>query len=162
MGLKKRFGIVLLVALFTLFPIRADAATLSDVSNQLVCQCGCTQILKSCNHISCMVRDVMNTVISQQLSEGQSEAQIIQFFVDQYGEQVLAALPKRGFNLMAWILPFAVLLVGGGVIYFSIRRWVRRDGQLQVSANAETTVEDDEYQRQLEKELEEFVGSGFR
>lgn len=162
MGLKKRFGMALLVALLTLFPIKVDAATLSDVSKQLVCQCGCTQILNSCNHISCMVRDVMNTVISQQLSEGQSEGQIIQFFVDRYGEQVLAALPKRGFNLMAWILPFAVLLVGGGVIYFSIRRWVRRDGQLQVSASAETTVEDDEYQRQLEKELEEFVGSGFR
>jgi len=162
MGLKKRFGIVLLVALAALFPIRADAATLSDVSEQLVCQCGCTQILNSCNHISCLVRDVMNAAISQQLSEGQSEGQIMQFFVDRYGEQVLAALPKRGFNLVAWLLPFAALLAGGGVSYFAIRKWVRRDGQPPGSVNAETTVEDDEYQRQLEKELEEFVGSGFR
>jgi cytochrome c-type biogenesis protein CcmH len=162
MGLKKRFGIAIFIALATLFPIRADAASLSDVSKQLVCQCGCTQILDSCNHISCMVRDVMNAAISQQLSEGQSEAQITQFFVDRYGEQVLAALPKRGFNLVAWLLPFAVILVGGGAIYFAIRRWVRRDGQPPVSVNAETTVEDEEYQRQLEKELEEFVGSGFR
>ncbi len=161
MGLKKRFGIALLVALATLFPIRADAATRSDVSKQLVCQCGCTQILNSCNHTSCMVRDVMNTVISQQLSEGQSEGQIMQFFADRYGEQVLAAPPKRGFNLIAWLLPFAALLAGGGAIYFAIRKWVRRDGQPPVSVSAEAD-EDDEYQRQLEKELEEFAGSGFR
>ena len=162
MGLKKRFGIAILIALVTLFPIRADAATQTDIAKQLVCQCGCTQILNSCNHSTCMVREVMNTAISQQLSDGQSEAQIIQLFVDQYGEQVLAAPTKSGFNLMAWILPFAVILGGGGVIYFAIRRWVRRDGQTPVSVNAATTVEDDEYQRQLEKELEEFVGSGFR
>lgn len=162
MGLKKRFGIAILIALVTLFPIRADAATHSDVAKQLVCQCGCTQILNSCNHSTCMVREVMNTAISQQLADGQSEAQIIQFFVDQYGEQVLAAPPKRGFNLVAWILPFAVILVGGGVIYFAIRRWVKRDKETLVSADAETTVADAEYQRRLDKELKEFVGSGFR
>lgn len=162
MGLKKRLGIAILIALVTLFPIRADAATHSDVAKQLVCQCGCTQILNSCNHSTCMVREVMNTAISQQLADGQSEAQIIQFFVDQYGEQVLAAPPKRGFNLVAWILPFAVILVGGGVIYFAIRRWVKRDRETLVSADAETTVADAEYQRRLDKELKEFVGSGFR
>lgn len=162
MGLKKRFGIAILIALVTLFPIRADAATHSDVAKQLVCQCGCTQILNSCTHSTCMVREVMNTAISQQLADGQSEAQIIQFFVDQYGEQVLAAPPKRGFNLVAWILPFAVILVGGGVIYFAIRRWVKRDKETLVSADAETTVADAEYQRRLDKELKEFVGSGFR
>ena len=162
MGLKKRFGIAILIALVTLFPIRADAATQTDIAKQLVCQCGCTQILNSCNHSTCMVREVMNTAISQQLSDGQSEAQIIQLFVDQYGEQVLAAPTKSGFNLMAWILPFAVILGGGGVIYFAIRRWVKRDRQTLVSVDAETTVADDEYQRQLDKELKEFVGSGFR
>lgn len=163
MGLKKKFAIVFLTILFSLLPAQASAQTVTSISDQLICQCGCTAVLTNCTHAECMVRDEMTTLIKQKLEQGQTEAQIVQFFVAQYGEQVLASPPKKGFNLTAWILPFAAILAGGGVIYVAVRRWVRR-GE---SAQADTGVEAEEvdyvkYQHQLEKELAEYSERSFR
>jgi cytochrome c-type biogenesis protein CcmH len=109
-----------------------------------------------------MSRDTMTTLIEQGMAEGQSEAEIIQFFVAQYGEQVLASPPKRGFNLTAWILPFAAILGGGGIIYMAVKKWVWQGRQSAITAEAEVEESDEEYQRRLEKELAEFTERGFR
>ena len=104
----------------------------------------------------------MTAFIEQEIAGGQSEPQIIQSFVDQYGEQVLASPPKRGFNLVAWLLPFAVILVGGGIIYIAIKKWVWRGQQPTTTGEAEVEEGDEEYERRFEKELEEFTERGFR
>ena len=137
MGAKKGLSIVLLVALFLLIPARADAATVSDISRELICQCGCNMVLPNCAHSECMARDTMATLIEERLAQGQSKEQIIRFFVAQYGEQVLATPTKRGFNLVAWVLPFAALLFGGGVVYTALKMWVRRGRRFQVGAMAD-------------------------
>ncbi|MFQ5996779.1 MAG: cytochrome c-type biogenesis protein CcmH, partial [Dehalococcoidales bacterium] len=99
---------------------------------------------------------------AQKIDQGQSEEQIIQFFVAQYGEQVLAAPPKRGFNLMAWITPFVALIVGAGVIYIALKKWVRREALSRTYTPAELDEEDEEYRRQLEEELKEFSERSYR
>jgi cytochrome c-type biogenesis protein CcmH len=104
----------------------------------------------------------MTALIEQKLAQGQSEEEIIQSFVAQYGEQVLASPPKRGFNLVAWGLPFAAILFGGGIIYVALKKWVWQGRRSPAVAGAEVAGGDEEYQRRLEKELEEFTGSGFR
>ncbi len=109
-----------------------------------------------------MSREAMTALIEQKLAQGQSEEEIIQFFVAQYGEQVMASPPKRGFNLVAWILPFAAILGGGGVIYFAVKAWVRRGEEHQTDAETEVEEGDEEYQRQLEEELKEFTERSFR
>ena len=163
MGLKRKLGIILLlVALLFFSPARANAQTVSDVSKQLICQCGCNIVLLNCSHAECTSREAMTTLIKQKLAQGQSEEQIIQFFVAQYGEQVLAAPPKRGFNLMAWVTPFVALLFGGGVIYIALKKWVRRGRLSQTYAMTEANEEDEKYQRQLKKELQEFTEGSFR
>ncbi len=162
MGLKKKFGITLLVLLLSASPARAASATVGDISKQLICQCGCTMVLANCTHSECMSRNMMTTLIEQKIAQGQSEEEIIRFFVAQYGEQVLASPPKRGFNLVAWLLPFAAILSGGGIIYIALKKWVRRGKIRQTSAMTEAEEGDEEYQHRLEKELEEFTGRGFR
>lgn len=162
MGLKEKLSIILFVILLSFSPAKANAQTVSDISKQFICQCGCNMVLLNCSHAECGSREAMTTLIKQKIAQGQSEEQIIQFFVAQYGEQVLAAPPKRGFNLMAWVMPFAALLFGGGVIYVVIRKWVRREMRSQTYATAETNQEDEQYQRQLEEELEEFTERSFR
>ncbi len=163
MGLKK-LGIAIAIAialvLFSASPVMAAPPAVGDISEELICQCGCTLTLNSCTHIECMSRASMTTQIEQRLAKGQSAKQIIQFFVDQYGEQVLSSPPKRGFNLVAWLLPFAAILGGGGVIYMALKKWVRQSRQTSVITKA--AEGDEEYQRQLEKELEEFTEKGFR
>jgi len=72
---------------------------------------------------------------------------------------VLSAPPKKGFNLAAWVTPFAALLFGVGVVYVTLKRWVRREKQNHSSVVIE---EDERYTRQLEKELKEFNERSFR
>ena len=153
-------GIALSLIVLAASPVAARAATVGDVAEGLVCQCGCTMILSSCSHLECGSRDAMTTLIGQKLDQGETPAQITGYFVAQYGEQVLSSPPKRGFNLTAWVLPFAVMLIGGVVIYIALKKWVRQGGRSPTSAVAEE--EDKEYQHQLEKELEEFTERGFR
>ena len=50
--------------------------------------------------------------IKQQLAAGTTPDAIIAQYVSKYGEQVLAAPTKRGFNMVVWVLPFAMLLIG--------------------------------------------------
>jgi cytochrome c-type biogenesis protein CcmH len=49
-------------------------------------------------------------VIRDKLAEGWTEAQIKQYFVDQYGVRVLAAPPASGFNWLAYLLPALALV----------------------------------------------------
>ncbi|MFQ5997453.1 MAG: hypothetical protein ACE5KP_07520, partial [Dehalococcoidales bacterium] len=83
MALKRKLGIILIfiLALVFGFPARANAATVSDISKQLICQCGCTMVLLNCSHAECGSREAMTTLIAQKIDQGQSEEQIIQFFV---------------------------------------------------------------------------------
>lgn len=162
MGLRKKIGVLLLIVLLSFPSAGVSAATLSDISKQVICQCGCTLVLANCTHSECMSRDNMTTQIAESLAQGLSEKKIIQNFVAQYGEQVLASPPKRGFNLTAWIAPFAAIILGGGVIYFSLRTWVGRNRDTVASTVTDSDQDSGEYRRRLEKELEEYDGRGFR
>ncbi len=160
---KAVIGFVLFLAMMLLLlPLPVKAATANDFSTQLICQCGCTLVLNNCTHVECHSRSDMINAIKVNLEQGKSEEQIIALFVTQYGEQVLASPPKRGFNLMAWILPFAAILAGGVIIYISLRRWVRQGHQLQTSTTAESDEGNEEYERRLEQDLKEFRERGFR
>jgi cytochrome c-type biogenesis protein CcmH len=65
----------------------------------------------------------MRAIIRQQLQEGRSEQQVIQYFVDRYGEQIVWEPPMQGFSLLAWTVPFLLLLAGVVVIFFVLREW---------------------------------------
>jgi cytochrome c-type biogenesis protein CcmH len=67
----------------------------------------------------------MRGVIRQKLEMGESREQIIQYFVDRYGESILLEPPKRGFNLVAWRGPFLAVLVGAIGLYWLLRNWTR-------------------------------------
>jgi cytochrome c-type biogenesis protein CcmH len=161
MSLKK-LGITLFLFLVFASPVMAEYTTVSDIADQLICQCGCNMVLSNCTHAECGSRKAMTDLIEQKLAQGQSQQEIIQFFVAQYGEQVLASPPKRGFNLIAWALPFVAILGGGGIIYIALKKWVSRGKRRQTIAVTGAEQEPSKYQRQMEKELAEFTGRGFR
>ncbi len=160
--MKTKMGVILVVLLVFLLPARASAAAVSDVSSQVICQCGCTLVLENCTHEECHSRDNMTALIAQQLEQGKSEEEIVQLFVTQYGEQVLASPPKKGFNLTAWILPFASILFGAAVIYVLIRKWVRTGQYSPVAVKPEADESDADYERRLEAELKSFTERSFR
>ena len=55
----------------------------------------------------------MRVLVREKLSEGWTRQEILEFFVQRYGEKVLSAPPKEGFNLIVWMVPPATLLAAG-------------------------------------------------
>lgn len=64
-------------------------------------------------------------LILEKIRNGETDAQIRQYFIDQYGDRVLGAPPPEGFNLGAYLLPLFILAGGVGILLFSLRGWLR-------------------------------------
>ncbi len=90
-------------------------------------------------------------IIRQKLTEGWTEDQIIQYFVDQYGARVLATPPARGLNWLVYILPPLAFILGVYVLYRAIRGW----SQATVTEEPfPSKAPEDPYIARLEEELE--------
>jgi cytochrome c-type biogenesis protein CcmH len=68
----------------------------------------------------------MRSIVRERLAAGESPEQVVQYFVERYGEWILLAPPRRGFTLLVWLFP--VVAVGGGLVVAGLllRRWTRR------------------------------------
>lgn len=96
-------------------------------------------------------------LIRQKIAQGESKEQIIQYFVDMRGEEILAAPPKRGFALTAWLLPLFVLINGAALVVFLTLRWARRQAPAASAVPAADTepspLASDPYWQRLQQEL---------
>ena len=120
----KRVAQLLLVALVAVLLLGAgDDARFNDLGHRLMCTCGCSQVLLECNHVGCTASDGMRKELLVAMNTGKSDDQVLNGFVDKYGMTVLAAPTKSGFNLVAWVMPFAILLVASAFTVWIVRRW---------------------------------------
>ena len=127
----------------------------NEVARELWCPLCSGVRLDACELKAC---DQMKDEIAIKLTDGEDLASIKSYFVDQYGPQVLGEPPREGFNLLAWILPIAVLLAGGVFLVTRGRKLFRRpDAPVAAAASGEAqgSVEDP-YADQLEKELKQY------
>ncbi len=104
----------------------------------------------------------MRGVIRERLQAGQTREQIEAYFVEKYGEWVLLAPAKRGFNLLAWVLPFAGVVAGGVMVAMLVHRWSARQAGDEgepgaADAAAPARPEDAAYRDRLRRELEDFA-----
>ena len=93
------------------------------LSHQLMCQCGCAQLLGECDHVGCPDRDKELSELTTDIAEGLTDQQVMDEFVAKYGATVLAAPTTKGFDLVAWIAPFAVFAAALLGTILLIRRW---------------------------------------
>ncbi len=130
------------------------ALSVDEVAKDLICTCGCGKMLNACEMESAKQ---MKVLIGEMIDQGQDRNQILSYFVEQYGESVLAAPTKRGFNLTAWVIPFVAMGIAVGVIYFVMAKWVLK-GKTRKRRGKKTHPgpEEDKYTRKLKKELKEF------
>ena len=64
--------------------------------------------------------------IRELMKSGNSDNEILEYFVERYGEWILRSPTKRGFNLVLWILPGAGILIGLFIVLFRSKNWVRQ------------------------------------
>jgi cytochrome c-type biogenesis protein CcmH len=115
----------LTVAVAVCFSIGATDASsrYNDVNHRLMCTCGCAQILGECNHVGCPNSAGELTELRAGIQAGKADQEILDSFVAKYGAVVLAAPTTQGFDLVAWIAPFAVFAAALLGTILLVRRW---------------------------------------
>jgi cytochrome c-type biogenesis protein CcmH len=99
----------------------------------------------------------MRGVIRQQLQEGKSEQEVIQYFRSSYGDQIVWSPPWQGFSLLAWLVPIVLVLGGVFLLGFVLREWRTVTPTGATPDDVELANVDDAdlapYRAQLEREL---------
>ena len=124
---KLRIAQLLLIAVLAIGFMGADSdARFNKIGHQLMCMCGCSQILLECNHVGCTYSERMRNELIAGLARGDSDSLVLQSFVQKYGNTVLAAPTTTGFNRVAWIMPFAVFAAALALTIWFVRLWKSR------------------------------------
>jgi len=97
----------------------------------------------------------MRSIIRQKLEAGESKEEIINYFVDRYGESILGYPPVKGVNLLLWILPALAVVLGGIGIGLFLHRSKAITGQEINIGKVENTKEDKEYLKMVDKDLKD-------
>ncbi len=148
-------SLAILLALTAITFASSGKTSPQEVSEGLTCQCGCGLTVANCNHPQCEFSVPARLQIETMIARGMGEAQIIGFFRAKYGEKILSAPTSEGFNLLAWIIPFAAVFVGCFIIVGAISRW-RALQVMEAGLSASAPAPDDpELKRRLEQELRE-------
>jgi cytochrome c-type biogenesis protein CcmH len=133
------------------------ASKMANLENALMCKCDdkCGKVLINC---TCDTSKETRKVLMSKLESGLTVDQIVQQYVDKYGETILSAPTKSGFNLSAWIMPFAALVIGGFGVRKVMQSWIR-PGKKDVDENEEATASETEpssgkYSNRLRDELD--------
>jgi cytochrome c-type biogenesis protein CcmH/NrfF len=107
----------------------AGTSRFDRLGHEMICTCGCTQILLECNHVGCPVSPVMIGELQEQLAGGGGDTAVENWFAAKYGAIVLAAPIRGGFDNVAWIVPISVFLLAtlgtGAVVWVWRRRTLR-------------------------------------
>jgi len=68
----------------------------------------------------------MRAVVREMLADGKQRDEILDFFVERYGKDILAAPPKTGANLVAWLAPVGGFGAGLVAVFLIIRSMSRQ------------------------------------
>lgn len=115
-----------LLCVITVAMLGAGKSPYERVGHELMCTCGCGQVLLECNHVGCVDSARMIVELRGQLATGASETTILQWFATKYGPTVLAAPIRGGFDNAAWIVPIAVFLLATVGTFVVVWAWKRR------------------------------------
>jgi cytochrome c-type biogenesis protein CcmH/NrfF len=126
--------ILLTLAVFALLGAGDQSARVNDLGHRMMCVCGCNQILLECNHVGCAYSERMRGELVAAVDRGDNDDLTLQGFVQKYGTTVMAAPTKTGFNRVAWIMPYLVLVLGLATVTLIVRAWRSRPLVLPVGA----------------------------
>lgn len=98
----------------------------------------------------------MKAFIKRRIAAGDTKSGIEAKLVAQFGQGVLAAPPKKGFGLLAWLLPLVGILAGAAALAFGAWKW--SSGREPPAAVALGPPIEPELERRLDDELRRFDG----
>jgi cytochrome c-type biogenesis protein CcmH len=123
-----RFAILPLVIVAAVMTLGAadTEARYQSLGHKLMCICGCSEILIECNHVGCPDSDRMLAELRDAIGQGSTDNAIFVAFQDKYGPTALASPMLTKFNIVAWVVPPALLLLGLLGTWLLVKKWRRR------------------------------------
>jgi cytochrome c-type biogenesis protein CcmH len=126
--------------------------TMNELENEVMCPvCNTTLAESNSDAAKAIEREIQDKIRA-----GWTKSQIKDFLVQQYGESILAAPPKHGFNLLAWVLPLAGIGVAAVILGIAAWGWTRGRAEPEPlalqSSNGQGPI-DPELDRRVDEEL---------
>jgi len=145
----------ILTLLFLIFQPGAPSAEslddrVNEVAHELMCPVCQGQSVAESN--SNLARD-MRQIIRKQLEEGKSKEEVIAYFVNRYGETILASPPPKGVNWLLWLLPGLAIIFGGLGIGIYLYRSQSGKNSGDSGKRAQKTAADSDYMLKIDEEL---------
>jgi cytochrome c-type biogenesis protein CcmH len=133
----------------------------NDLGHRLMCTCGCAQLLGECNHVGCPDSGRELQELKAAIAAGKTDQETMDWFAAKYGATMLAAPTTSGFNLLAWIAPFAVLAAGILGTVLLVRRWSVGRTLADGPANEDAIADPAERERRAKIRRETGADGGF-
>lgn len=144
-----RISAVLLFAAAA-FPMAEEseiAAKARRIEDQLIAPCCWTQpVSQHYSEVSEQIRKEVRAMVEA----GKSRDEILDYYVAKYGERILAAPRARGFNILAYVLPWAALAAGAWLLFILLRKL-----RTPVPADGPPLKTDPRYISKVEQEIQE-------
>ena len=146
--------LITILFLFVAHPLHAaDAPDLDEQTRAIASELRCVvcQNLSVADSPSDMAKE-MRAIVREQVAAGKTPQQIKDYFVSKYGEWVLLAPTTKGFSLLAWVVPFVVLIAGLALGLIFLRGWTKKkkpddgktvDAALLARVRKEAAADDD-------------------
>lgn len=109
---------------------------------------------------TCSIKATYYKEVADMMQQGKTDDQIINYYVEQYGESALKVPSTEGFSLMAWIAPFAALLIAAVVIFIVVRSWVYKNKlQLLTTTEQDATISsiDESTRSKIDEERKKYL-----
>lgn len=105
----------------------------NEISKLLMCPvCQGQSVAESNSNLA----NDMRQIVRKQLREGKNKDEILAYFVESYGETILAAPPVKGVNWLLWILPGLAIVIG----LFGIGYFLHQSASTKNEDDAETVI----------------------
>ena len=144
----------LIAALFAFLGTDQDAR-FQSLGHKVMCVCSCNQVLLECNHVGCAYSDRMRGELASYVGRGDSDDLTLQALVQKYGPTVLIAPTTTGFNRVAWVMPYLVLVLGLTTVVLIVRTWRTRPQIIPASGGGRVGNADlERYREQARKDTE--------
>lgn len=98
-----------------------------ELERGLKCACPCKLDVFTCRttDFACGISPAMHSDVVRLIDGGYSADEIVAAFTTVYGERVLMAPVKEGFNIAGYLVPFLTVGIGGTMLVSMLRRWKR-------------------------------------
>jgi cytochrome c-type biogenesis protein CcmH/NrfF len=140
-------AVVLLIATASLAAADLESQA-RDVEGKLMAPCCGANTVREHDSGAAMQ---MREEIRQMLADGRSEQEILDLYAAQYGDKILAMPEARGFNLVPYLVPMLLLVLGGVGLLIAMRRW--RGGSAADAGDRPLPKLDPAYLERLERDL---------